>query len=228
MTKSLSLLVLSFVVFGCAPLTDSPETRPAANPETEIAGTRSDNVLLGTGTQPDSVGDRERKRSLPVTLEAEEIRQLQTLLKTVGFDPGRIDGAFGPKTKIALVRLRSSCFVLNDLLQGVALEKIAPSMDSLASDRNRAAGMALRKEEIQVVQVRLKDAGFDPGTVDGIAGPNTREAIARFRSGCSALNVTPQAIFEMAVSVRQGDMSGATVARYGMTNDAARGGGAER
>ncbi len=228
MTRSLSLVMLSFEFFGCATLSDTPETPIAANPETQISGARSDDVPSHTVIKLDNGRDNDRKEPLAVTLSTDEIRQLQTLLKTVGFNPGRVDGAFGPKTRIALIRLRSSCSALNDLLQGVALERIAPSIDSPASDRIRAAGMALRKEEIQVVQVRLKDAGFDPGTVDGIAGPNTRTAIARFRSGCSTLNATPPAIFEMAGSARQGDMSSATVARNGMTNDAARAGGAER
>ena len=228
MTKSLSLVMLSFAFFGCSTLSDSPETPTAANPETQISGARSDAVPSHTVSKLDNGRDNDRKEPLAVTLSTDEIRQLQTLLKTVGFDPERVDGAFGPKTKIALIRLRSSCSALNDLLQGVALERIAPSTATLASDHFRAADMALRKEEIQVLQVRLKDAAFDPGTVDGIAGPNTRAAIARFRSGCCALNATPPVIFETAGSARQRDMSCATVARNHMTSDAARGSGAER
>ncbi|MBI2182858.1 MAG: peptidoglycan-binding protein [Deltaproteobacteria bacterium] len=59
----------------------------------------------------------------------------------------------------------------------------------------------LRKEEIRVIQVRLKDAGFDPGTVDGISGPNTRAAVARFRAGCGAVKTMPPAVLEAARSM---------------------------
>jgi hypothetical protein len=213
MTKSLSLVMLSLAVFGCATLSDSPETPTAASPGAQITGAQSENVPLNTGTKLDTAGVRDRKQSSSDTLSAEEVRQVQTLLKTVGFDPGRIDGTFGPKTKIALQRLRSGCSGLTDLLQGVALEKIAPSIESSGGDRSGVAKATPRKEEIRVIQVRLKDAGFDPGTVDGISGPDTRAAVARFRSGCGALKTMPPAVFEAAGSTDRGDISGATMAR---------------
>jgi hypothetical protein len=225
MTKSLSLVMLSFAVFGCATVSDCPETPIAAIPETKITSAQSDNVPLNTGIKLDNAGVGDRKQTLSETLNTREVRKVQTLLKTVGFDPGRIDGVFGPKTRIALLRLRSSCAGLSDLLQGVAPEKIAPSIESSGGDRNSAAGMMLRKEEIRVIQVRLKDAGFDPGTVDGIWGPNTRAAVARFRSGCSALKAMPPTVFEVARSAEQSDMSGPTAARNGMPTDAVPGGG---
>ncbi|MBI2228982.1 MAG: peptidoglycan-binding protein, partial [Deltaproteobacteria bacterium] len=211
MTMRLSLVMLSFAVFGCATLSDSPETPTAANPETQITGAQSDNVPMNTGTQLDIAGVHDRKQSSSDTLSADEVRQVQTLLKTVGFDPGRIDGAFGPKTKMALLGLRSSCSGLNDLLQGVDLEKIAPAIESSGVNRNNAARTMLRKEEIRVIQVRLKDAGFDPGTVDGISGPNTRAAVARFRAGCGAVKTMPPAVLEAARSMEPDDISGATM-----------------
>ncbi|MBF8254863.1 MAG: penicillin-resistant DD-carboxypeptidase, partial [Deltaproteobacteria bacterium] len=187
MTKSLSLVMLSFAVFGCATLSDSPETPTAASPGAQITGAQSENVPLNTGAKLANAGDSDRKQISSATFSAEEVRQVQTLLKTVGFDPGRIDGAFGLKTKIALLRLRSSCSGLSDLLQGVALDKIAPAIESSGAHRKDAARTMLRKEEIRVIQVRLKDAGFDSGSIDGISGPDTGAAVARFRSGCSAL-----------------------------------------
>jgi len=228
MTKSLSLVMLSIAIFGCATLSDSPETPTAANPETQITGAQSENVPASTGTKLDNAGVGDRKRISSDTLSAVEVRQVQTLLKTVGFNPGRIDGAFGPKTKIALVRLRYSCTGLSDLLQGVALERMAPSIESSGGDRNHAAKATQRKEEIRIIQVRLKDAGFDPGTVDGVSGPDTRAAVARFSSGCGAIEAMPPAVFEAAGSAEQGDVSDPTATRNGMTADAAQGGRVER
>ena len=225
MTKSLSLVMLSFAVFGCATLSDSPETPTAASPGAQITGAQSENVPLNTGAKLANAGDSDRKQISSATFSAEEVRQVQTLLKTVGFDPGRIDGAFGLKTKIALLRLRSGCSGLSDLLQGVALEKIAPSIESSGGDRSGAAKATQRKEEIRVIQVRLKDAGFDSGSIDGISGPDTRAAVARFRSGCSALKTMSPAVFEAAGSAEQSDMSGPTATRNGMLADAVPGGG---
>ena len=224
MTKSLSLVMLLFVVFGCATLSEQPETPAAADPENQISRAETENVPSNTSIKLSNARERDDKQPASVTLDAEEIRQVQTLLKTVGFDPGRIDGAFGPKTKIALLRLRSSCSGLNDLLQAIDLEKIAPAIESSGANRNNAARTMLRKEEIRVIQVRLKDAGFDPGTVDGISGPNTRAAVARFRSGCGAVRTMPPAVLEAARSMEPDDMSGAAMAKDNIMTVAIPGG----
>jgi hypothetical protein len=226
MTKSLSLVMLSFAVFGCVTVSDCPETPIAAIPETKVTGAASEDVPVNAGTKLENAGVGDRKQTLSETLNTREVRKVQTLLKTVGFDPGRIDGAFGPKTKNALLRLRSSCSSLNDLMQGAALEKIARSIESSGGDHSRAAKATQRKEEIRVIQVRLKDAGFDPGTVDGISGPNTRAAVARFRSGCSSVKAMPPAMFEVATSTKRGDISGAAMARDDIMRVAIPGSGA--
>ena len=227
MTKSLSLvMLLLFVVFGCATLSEQPETPAAADPDNQISSAETKNVPSNSGVKRNNAGDSDRKQPSSVTLDAVEILQVQTLLKTVGFDPGGIDGAFGPKTKIALLRLRSSCSGLNDLLQGVDLEKIAPSIESSEARRKDAARTMPRKEEIRVIQVRLKDAGFDPGTVDGISGPNTRAAVARFRAGCGAVKTMPPAVLEAARSTEPDGISGATTARDDLMTVAIPAGGA--
>jgi putative peptidoglycan binding protein len=214
MTKSLSLVVLLlFVVFGCATLSEQPETPAVADLEDQISKAETENVPSNTGIKLSNAGQRDDQQPVFVTVDAEEVRQVQTLLKTAGFDPGRIDGAFGPKTKIALLRLRSSCSGLNDLLRGVDLEKLASAIKFSGANRNNAARTMLRKEQIRVIQVRLKDAGFDPGTVDGISGPNTRSAVARFRSGCGAVKAMTPAMFEMATSTERDDISGVAMAR---------------
>jgi hypothetical protein len=72
MTKSLSLVMLSFAVFGCATLSDSPKTLTAASPGAQITGAKLDNA-----------GDSDRKQISSATFSAEEVRQVQTLLRTV-------------------------------------------------------------------------------------------------------------------------------------------------
>ena len=48
------------------------------------------------------------------------------------------------------------------------------------------------------MQVRLKDAGFDVGPVDGVMGFKTKSALLRFQSGCTMVKDLP-AIFENQV-----------------------------
>lgn len=45
------------------------------------------------------------------------------------------------------------------------------------TDYNELKGAEL----IRMVQLTLKDSGFDPGPIDGILGPKTREAIKKFQ-----------------------------------------------
>jgi peptidoglycan hydrolase-like protein with peptidoglycan-binding domain len=49
--------------------------------------------------------------------------------------------------------------------------------DLIKNTANKAVG----EDEIQLVQARFRDAGFDPGPIDGIIGPKTRTAIQRYR-----------------------------------------------
>jgi len=48
-------------------------------------------------------------------------------------------------------------------------------------------------EGIRLIQVRLKDAGFDPGPIDGRSGAKTRAAFLRFQAGCTTLKNLPPA-----------------------------------
>lgn len=212
MTKSLSLVMLLLSIgSGCA-LSDQPEPETSSGAQAEISGAQAAIIASAPVPSLESTGDRELKKTASLTITVEEVRRAQTLLKTAGFDPGRIDGAFGPKTKFALVRLRSGCVGLNDLLQGAELDKLAPSPEVSISNRNDAARTTVRKEEIRLIQVRLKDAGFDPGPVDGIAGAKTRAAVERFRSACRTLKNLPPAVVQLAGFTEQSNFSAITIA----------------
>ena len=136
-----------------------------------------------------------------------EIRKLQTLLKEFGANPGPIDGIRGPKTRTALQTFYSRCTTVNELIgtpdmeivQEAAMEIQATS--ALPSDQqtesvisgspastepplndepegaNNLPGENLSREQVRLVQIRLKTSGFDPGPIDGIMGPQTRAAL---------------------------------------------------
>jgi hypothetical protein len=42
-------------------------------------------------------------------------------------------------------------------------------------------GVTLIQEQVKTAQQKLKDAGYDPGPIDGIVGPKTRAAIRGFQ-----------------------------------------------
>ena len=38
------------------------------------------------------------------------------------------------------------------------------------------------REEVRILQLRLRDAGFDPGPFDGVMGRKTRSALAQYEA----------------------------------------------
>lgn len=121
------------------------------------------------------------------TFSKQEISQIQARLKAAGFDPGPIDGVLGPKTRSVLLRLEAGCTIVNQLAATADKGIFAPASEPQAHKLTASAN-TLSKSEIQLLQKRLKAAGFDPGPVDGILGATTKAALSRCKSGCSALN----------------------------------------
>lgn len=58
------------------------------------------------------------------------------------------------------------------------------------SEQRQAGGMS--SETVRKAQQALKDKGFDPGPVDGIMGPQTREAVKKFQDKQADVKATGQ------------------------------------
>jgi peptidoglycan hydrolase-like protein with peptidoglycan-binding domain len=104
----------------------------------------------------------------------DEIRQIQARLREVGLDPGPADGVAGAKTKLAFTRFQSGCAQLKTLLDG-------------GNDAWPAGAAPMKmpsREETLSLQSQFRNAGFNPGPVDGIFGARTRSLFAQLRSGC--------------------------------------------
>ena len=121
---------------------------------------------------------------------------LQSQLRTAGFDPGPADGVVGSKTKSLIAVLHSSCAMakefrgtLDQPVRAAQLEKrILPPAETLKSvsvtARNEQTAIAQSgsQNEIRILQLRLRDAGFDPGPFDGVMGTKTRSALAQYEA----------------------------------------------
>jgi len=95
---------------------------------------------------------------------------IQKSLASLGYNPGPIDGIFGPKTKNALREFQKS--------QGLAADGIINSQTIMVFIKT---GSGNKNFMIVFVQKRLTDLGYDPGPTDGILGPKTRKALMRFQ-----------------------------------------------
>ena len=116
----------------------------------------------------------------PPSLTSKDIRRLQTRLREVGLDPGPVDGLAGVRTKAAYLRLHAGCSKVGPLPAHLQV----PVTGRRRSAAKQTGENGISPEETQKLQGELRDAGFNPGPVDGIFGSRTQSAIGQFQSGC--------------------------------------------
>ncbi len=136
-----------------------------------------------------------------------EVRTLQALLDSAGFDPGPIDGIFGPLTAAAV-----SAFQTAKSLPATGVVDQA-TWDLLIGGILLQRGQ--RGDSVRSLQQSLAGAGFDPGPIDGIFGGLTESAVSRYQSarGLPVTGSVDQATWDLltndpaapAVLFRRGD-----------------------
>jgi peptidoglycan hydrolase-like protein with peptidoglycan-binding domain len=137
-----------------------------------------------------------------VASSRKDIELVQKTLRAAGFDSGPVDGIFGVQTKTVLTAVQNTCPEVNDFADYFSApvsvsEKERSSAITFGNGFNtqqssrpvNSAGAAKQtltpvgaetNEEIRILQLRLRDAGFDPGPFDGIMGPKTRSALQQY------------------------------------------------
>jgi peptidoglycan hydrolase-like protein with peptidoglycan-binding domain/TPR repeat protein len=112
--------------------------------------------------------------------DAAVVRALQRRLARLGFSPGAIDGLFGPLTQQAVDRFQTA--------QRLPVDGIAGPL-TLAALRHPSTvlwpglGYSGRgSPRVRALQRRLVRAGYPPGPPDGLYGPRTERAVARYQA----------------------------------------------
>lgn len=108
--------------------------------------------------------------------KGELVAKLQNKLKDAGFDPGAADGVFGPKTEAAVRAFQQQKGLAVD---GVVGPQTLGALDVALAHRTVKNGSS--GQEVRMLQEKLKQAGFDPGPVDGVFGPKTQAAVQDFQ-----------------------------------------------
>jgi peptidoglycan hydrolase-like protein with peptidoglycan-binding domain/DNA invertase Pin-like site-specific DNA recombinase len=115
---------------------------------------------------------------------APQVRTLQGALRRLGWQPGPVDGLYGPRTEAAVTRFQSATRVATDGIVGPQTRK------ALTQARNeplrRGAGFVQPNgsPRVRALQAKLRGRGLRPGPVDGLFGPRTQAAVERLqRSG---------------------------------------------
>ena len=115
---------------------------------------------------------------------APHVRQVQRTLRRLGWQPGPVDGLYGPRTEAAVTRFQSAARVAADGIVGPRTRQ------ALTQARNeplrRGAGFVEPNgsPRVRAIQAKLQRRGLRPGPVDGLFGPRTQAAVQRLqRSG---------------------------------------------
>jgi peptidoglycan hydrolase-like protein with peptidoglycan-binding domain len=117
--------------------------------------------------------------SRPVQVQDHEVMlQAQRQLKALGYNPGAIDGNFGPQTGAAL-REYQRAFRLpqTGLLDEATLRSLLPERYQATP----APAAVPNQEVIAQAQRQLKVMGYDPGVTDGNFGPQTEAALREYQ-----------------------------------------------
>ena len=133
----------------------------------------------------------------------QETLALQNQLRDAGFNPGPADGIFGAKMKTIFTHLQNGCPVAQEFaaqldqpaestakMTGAAnfqerpsATRTIPAQSRMDAAKQLAAPIAVRpQEEIRILQLRLRDAGYDPGPFDGVMGPKTKLALQQMQA----------------------------------------------
>jgi peptidoglycan hydrolase-like protein with peptidoglycan-binding domain len=105
----------------------------------------------------------------------DKVEEIQTLLKIYGYDPGNPDGVLGLKTREAIERFQKE--------QGLELTRFVnkDTWDKLNVFQDNGLIVDLELNTMRV-QTLLKNAGFNPGSIDGEMGKKTIEAVEKFQA----------------------------------------------
>ena len=102
-----------------------------------------------------------------------EVKDLQEALKTLGFNPGPVDGVFGAATEKAVKAFQTSVGIHADGIVGrITWLNIDEADQSEPVLRKGSKGLPVRR-----LQSRMTAAKFDTGGVDGRFGAKTEKAV---------------------------------------------------
>jgi len=126
-------------------------------------------------------------RLLKIGVRGTDVRQLQQVLRTLGYDPGGVDGVFGARTAAAVLAFQTARGLGSDGVIGpqsrqeisriLDVTRHSPALDPSA----RTLRPGDRGEDVRSIQAILRTVGFNPGPADGVYGAMTEAAVSDFQ-----------------------------------------------
>ncbi|MFH1782865.1 MAG: peptidoglycan-binding protein [Candidatus Omnitrophota bacterium] len=122
------------------------------------------------------------------------VEEIQVVLAGFGYDTGNKDGRMGQKTRDAIKEFQESIGIKStgyvNKLTLTQIEDIRRTNEERSMKKEydvevRSAYSEDKTSEFQPttkdIQTALKNAGFDPGTIDGKMGQRTKQAVMEFQ-----------------------------------------------
>ena len=120
----------------------------------------------------------------------EDVKTLQAQLNALGYDCGTVDGIFGAKTYNAVVKFQKDRGLAVDGIVGkntwaalgVTGTTVVETQTASITSNMPLLCRGSTGEAVKTLQTRLNALGYDCGTVDGIFGIKTYNAVVKFQT----------------------------------------------
>ena len=130
-------------------------------------------------------------RNLTVGMKGQDVKDLQNFLNSKGYNVGKADGSFGPRTRSGLAKFQSANRISPAVgffgpktravvnLKCVSVLSSVPPLTKFIFSSPLKIGS--RGNEVKELQNLLNSLGYDVGKADGVFGSKTKNALAKLQ-----------------------------------------------
>lgn len=119
--------------------------------------------------------------SLRLNDRGDAVKKLQRALKDNGYLSDSVDGVFGPNTEKAVRAFQKQQGIAVDGVAGSVTQGRLYNLDNKTSSSSTTLRHGSKGSDVKKLQQALKDLGFYKGSVDGVYGNGTQEAVRVFQ-----------------------------------------------